>query len=57
MKVEKITPLLYSQRPAQKSENKNLFSKNNYTNYSYNPLAYRDYNISFKARLFRTPEN
>lgn len=39
MKVEKITPLLYSQRPAQKSENKNLFSKNNYTNYSYNPLA------------------
>lgn len=57
MKVEKITPLLYSQRPAQKSESKNMFSKNNYANYSYNPLAYRDYNINFTARLFRTPEN
>lgn len=26
-------------------------------NYSYNPAAYQDYNISFGARLFRSPEN
>ena len=26
-------------------------------NYNYNPIAYVDYNISFGARLFRTPAN
>lgn len=57
MKVEKITPLFYTQKNTKKSDNKNLLSKNNYTNYSYNPLAYRDYNLNFTARLFRTPEN
>lgn len=57
MKVEKITPLFYVQKNTKKSDNKNLLSKNNYTNYSYNPLAYRDYNVNFTARLFRTPEN
>lgn len=57
MKVEKITPLFYTQKNTKKSDNKNLLSKNNYTNYSYNPLAYRDYNVNFTARLFRTPEN
>lgn len=31
--------------------------KNAAVNYSYNPVAYRDYNISFGARLFRSPEN
>ena len=39
MKVEKITPLFYVQKNTKKSDNKNLLSKNNYTNYSYNPLA------------------
>ncbi len=41
-----------------KTSNNN--SKNNITNpqiTSYNPVAYRDYNISFGDRLFRTPEN
>lgn len=27
------------------------------SNFSYNPIGYRDYNISFGARLFRSPEN
>lgn len=57
MKIEKITPLYYAHRNSKISDNKNLLSKNNYTNYSYNPLAYRDYNVSFEARLFRTPAN
>lgn len=29
----------------------------NFKEHSYNPIAYRDYNISFGDRLFRTPEN
>lgn len=29
----------------------------NKENYSYNPIAYKDYNVNFGARLFRTPEN
>lgn len=31
--------------------------ENNTANYSYNPVSYRDYGITFGARLFRTPEN
>lgn len=34
-----------------------MLSQNNFTNYSYNPIAYKDYNINFTARLFRTPAN
>ena len=26
-------------------------------NYSYNPISYQDFNISFGERLFRTPED
>ena len=35
-----------------KSENEKAISQ-----MAYNPIAYRDYNISFGARLFRSPEN
>ena len=57
MKIEKITPLNYVNKNLKNSDNKNLLSQNNYTNYSYNPIAYKDYNINFTARLFRTPAN
>lgn len=57
MKIEKITPLNYVNKNLKNSDNKNLLSKNNYANYSYNPIAYKDYNINFTARLFRTPAN
>ena len=35
----------------------NINKQENHNNFSYNPVAYRDYNISFGDRLFRTPEN
>ena len=57
MKIEKITPFNYVNKNLKNSDNKNLLSKNNYANYSYNPIAYKDYNINFTARLFRTPAN
>ena len=31
-------------------------SSNNILNYSYNPIAYRDYNVTFGERLFRKPK-
>ena len=40
-----------------RQQNKHEDNKNLKESYSYNPVAYRDYNISFGARLFRSPEN
>lgn len=55
MKVNRITPMLYSnQKVPLNNKRKN---NNKTTNNSYNPIAYRDYNVNFGARLFRTPEN
>ncbi len=55
MKVEKITFTANTKLQNGKYENK----KENVHNYSrnYNPIAYKDFNINFGARLFRTPEN
>ena len=55
MKVNRITPMLYSnQKVPLNNKRKN---NNKTTNNSYNPIAYRDYNVNFGARLFRTPAN
>lgn len=54
MKIQKITMVnnfAVKQITPQKRE---IIQSNNY---SYNPIAYQDYNVNFKARLFRTPEN
>ena len=56
MKISQITPQLFrnSQKQVQYKKQSNLKHENNY---SYNPIAYQDYNINFTARLFRTPAN
>lgn len=55
MKVQ-FTPALltFKNNNQQYKTNQN---NNIQQNYSYNPLSYKDYNISFGARLFRSPEN
>ena len=57
MKIEKVSPLLYVHKNLKKSENKNLHTEHKYVGYAYNPFAYKDYNVNFTARLFRTPAN
>ena len=56
MKVLFTPQFKLSDYTAQKQEVLKHKDKEN-TNYSYNPIAYRDYNISFGARLCRSPEN
>lgn len=54
MKVQKIDFLTRSiSAPKNNKENSNTVTENR----SYNPIAYKDYGISFGARLFRTPAN
>lgn len=55
MKINRITPMLYSNQTVQRNNNKH--NNNKTINNSYNPIAYRDYNVNFGARLFRTPAN
>ena len=55
MKVNRITQMLYSNQTVQRNNNKH--NNNKTINNSYNPIAYRDYNVNFGARLFRTPAN
>ena len=55
MKVNRITPMLYSNHKVPLNNKRK--NNNKTTNNSYNPIAYRDYNVNFGARLFRTPEN
>ena len=38
--------------PLQQDKKENITKS-----YSYNPISYKDYNVSFAARLFRTPQN
>lgn len=56
MKIERIsffTPVnnVINSKKENKSNNDSL------NNMTYNPHSYRDFNISFSQRLFRTPEN
>lgn len=55
MKVQ-FTPSLLTFK-TQNQQFKNNKNNDIHKNYSYNPIAYNDYNISFGARLFRSPEN
>ena len=62
MKIYNISPISSQKVLLSSQDNKNLNSNKNIENksnkqYSYNPLAYQDYGISFSARLFRTPAN
>lgn len=54
MRIEKI---IYPQQICCPLPKKQNFENQNQQNYSYNPIAYKDYNINFSARLFRSPEN
>lgn len=55
MKVQFTQQLAVLNRLNQKTPLKN--KEHNEQSYSYNPIAYRDYNVNFGARLFRTPQN
>lgn len=56
MKVQFTPQLLLQKRFTQNTQH--IQEKKEVQNsYSYNPIAYQDFNISFGARLFRTPEN
>lgn len=52
MKIQ-FTPVSYQSHLKNDVKQKSQ----NVVNYSYNPAAYKDYNVSFGARLFRSPEN
>lgn len=56
MKVE-FTPSIFTVKSFNRTNNNSKNKEDNVKSYSYNPVAYRDYNISFGARLFRSPEN
>lgn len=55
MKVQ-FTPQLLMQKRTPQIQQKQQNHKVENT-FSYNPIGYQDYNVSFGARLFRTPEN
>ncbi len=52
-----FNPLLNSYNNNRQHQNKHKDNKILSAVYSYNPAVYKDFNISFGARLFRTPEN
>ncbi len=56
MKITQITPTIFINNQKQ-IQNKKQSNQQQNTNYSYNPIAYQDYNLNFTARLFRTPAN
>ena len=56
MKVQ-FTPQLLLQKRIQQNPQYTKEKLESQNSYSYNPIAYQDYNISFGARLFRSPEN
>lgn len=56
MKVQ-FTPQLFQNKPFSQSKPQIKTKEENQNSYSYNPIAYKDFNVSFGARLFRTPEN
>lgn len=56
MKITQISPTLFTNTTKQINNKKQSKQQQN-INYSYNPIAYQDYNLNFTARLFRTPAN
>ena len=56
MKITQISPTLFANTTKQINNKKQSKQQQN-INYSYNPIAYQDYNLNFTARLFRTPAN
>lgn len=53
----KIQNLSFRALPLAQTKPANSANTDYKNNYSYNPIGYRDFNINFTARLFRTPEN
>ncbi len=56
MKVQFI-PSIYQSISHNNLKNTTENKEKTNVNYSYNPVAYKDFNIAFGARLFRSPEN
>ena len=60
MKINCISPISLNKilliQQDNKNSNKSLGNNSSNKN-SYNPISYRDYGITFAARLFRTPAN
>ena len=56
MKIQ-FTPSIYSSKSHNNLKNTAENKEKYNVNYSYNPVAYKDFNITFGARLFRSPEN
>lgn len=56
MQIEKInfTPISFVKND---NKNKSAINSKPAVQDEYNPVAYRDYNVNFTARLFRTPAN
>ena len=52
-----FNPAIKSYVNNRQQNNKHEDNKFSGAGNSYNPIAYKDYNISFGARLFRSPEN
>lgn len=60
MKINSISPISLNKILLIQQDNKNSnksLGNNSSNKYSYNPISYRDYGITFAARLFRTPAN
>ena len=56
MKIQFTPQLNFKHVSKNQSQSRPQADYNN-KSYAYNPIAYKDYNISFKERLFRSPEN
>lgn len=53
-KINFLTSTNYNNKPQKTAQNN---SQNVISQYNYNPIVYRDFNINFGDRLFRSPEN
>lgn len=56
MRIEKVNSTPVNILKKNNNDEKSPFNKE-FTVKNYNPVSYRDYNINFTARLFRTPAN
>lgn len=56
MKIQ-FVPSIYQSISHNNLKNTTENKEKSNVNYSYNPVAYKDFNIAFGARLFRSPEN
>ena len=57
MRIQKITFTTNTSLINKKNEDKSKSSDLHQYKTTNKPFAYRDFNINFTARLFRTPEN